>query len=181
MQVEESRRQAVQGRVILITGHGKGKTTAALGTAFRALGHNHRVCVIQFLKGQGDYGERLLANTFDNLDWFICGRGFVFNKEKIDEDKRAAEEGFALAKEKIESDLYDLVILDEITYLPLFGFLDVARIVELITHRPPRLSVIMTGRDAHERLVDIADTVSVIDPLKHAFNNGIKAQKGIEF
>lgn len=181
MQVEESRRQAVQGRVILITGHGKGKTTAALGTAFRALGHNHRVCVIQFLKGQGDYGERLLANTFDNLDWFICGRGFVFNKEKIDEDKRAAEEGFALAKEKIESDLYDLVILDEITYLPLFGFLDVARIVELISHRPPRLSVIMTGRDAHADLVEIADTVSVIDPLKHAFNNGIKAQKGIEF
>jgi len=171
----------VKGRVILNTGHGKGKTTAALGTAFRALGHQQRVCVIQFLKGQGDYGERLLVDQFPNLDWFVCGRGFVFNREKIEEDKRVAEEGFALAKEKVESDLYDLIILDEITYLPLFGFLDVEKIVELVKNKPERLSIIMTGRDAHEALVQVADTVSVIDPHKHAFDNGIKAQKGIEF
>lgn len=171
----------VKGRIILNTGHGKGKTTAALGTAFRALGHNQKVCVIQFLKGQGDYGERLLVEKFENLDWFICGKGFVFNKENIAEDKRVAEEGFALAKEKIESDIYDLVILDEITYLPIFGFLDVEKIVQLITNKPERLSVIMTGRDAHEALVEIADTVSVIEPMKHAFHHGIKAQKGIEF
>jgi len=171
----------IRGRIILNTGHGKGKTTAALGTAFRALGHQQRVCVIQFLKGQGDYGERLLVDKFKNLDWFICGRGFVFNKEKIDEDKRVAEEGFALAKEKIESDQYDLIILDEITYLPLFGFLDVQKIVEVIKNKPERLSIIMTGRDADPALVDIADTVSVIEPRKHAFENGVKAQKGIEF
>lgn len=169
------------GRIILNTGDGKGKTTAALGTAFRALGHGQKVCVIQFLKGQGDYGERLLAGKCQNLDWFICGKGFVFNKEKIDEDKRVAEEGFILAEEKIKSDKYDLVVLDEITYLPLFGFLDVSRIVELISHKPERLSVIMTGRNAHDDLIAIADTVSVIDPLKHAFQEGIKAQKGIEF
>jgi len=169
------------GRVILNTGHGKGKTTAALGTAFRALGHNQKVCVIQFLKGQGDYGERLLAEQFANLDWYICGRGFVFNKEKIEEDKRVAEEGFVLAREKIESDLYDLVILDEITYLPLFGFLAVEKIVDLISSKPSRLSIIMTGRDAPGALVEIADTVSSIDPIKHAFDRGIKAQKGIEF
>ena len=173
--------QTIQGRVILNTGHGKGKTTAALGTAFRALGHNHRVCVIQFLKGQGDYGERLLAEKFAGLDWFICGRGFVFNRKKLDEDKRVAEEGFALATEKINSDIYDLVILDEITYLPLFGFLDVQKIVDLITNKPPRLSVILTGRDAPPELVAIADTVSVVEPLKHAYKEGIKAQKGIEF
>lgn len=171
----------MKGRIILNTGHGKGKTTAALGTALRALGHKQRVCVIQFLKGQGDYGERLLVDQFPNLDWFICGRGFVFNRENIEEDKKVAEEGFALAKEKIESDLYDLVILDEITYLPLFGFLDVEKIVEMVTHKPERLSIIMTGRDAHAALMEIADTVSVIEPQKHAFENGIKAQKGIEF
>ena len=173
--------QTVRGRVILNTGHGKGKTTAALGTAFRALGHNHKVCVIQFLKGQGDYGERLLAEKFADLDWFICGRGFVFNRKKLDEDKRVAEEGFALATEKINSDMYDLVILDEITYLPLYGFLEVQKIVDLIINRPPRLSVILTGRDAPPELVDIADTVSVVEPLKHAYKEGIKAQKGIEF
>lgn len=178
---DEKKNKNRRGRVILNTGDGKGKTTAALGTAFRALGHGHKVCVIQFLKGQGAYGERLMADKFDNLDWFICGKGFVFNKENIEEDKRVAEEGFALATEKIMSDVYDLVVLDEITYLPLFGFLDVARIVELIAHKPERLSVIMTGRSAHDDLIAIADTVSVIEPFKHAFEEGITAQKGIEF
>lgn len=171
----------IKGRVIVNTGNGKGKTTAALGVAFRALGHGQRVCVIQFLKGQGDYGERLLGKQFDNLDWFICGKGFVFNKENLEKDKRVAQEGFSLAKEKIESDMYDLVILDEITYLPLFGFLEVEKIVQLIRSKPERLSVILTGRDAHDELVELADTVSVIDPLKHAFDEGVKAQKGIEF
>ncbi len=181
MSSDTENKKTAKGRVILNTGHGKGKTTAALGTAFRALGHEHKVCVIQFLKGQGDYGERLMAAQFSNLDWFVCGKGFVFNKENIEADKLVAEKGFALAKEKIESDEYDLVILDEITYLPLFGFLDVAEIVEVINSKPERLSIIMTGRDAHDALVGIADTVSVIDPLKHAYDQGIKAQRGVEF
>ncbi len=181
MTVERGSEKRQTGRVILNTGNGKGKTTAALGTAFRALGHGYRVCVLQFLKGQGDYGERLLVERFDNLDWFICGRGFVFNKEKIEEDKRAAEEGFVLAREKIVSDAYELVILDEITYLPLYDFLPVEKIVDLIVNRPPRLNVIMTGRNAHDDLVAIADTVSVMEPLKHAFTAGIKACKGIEY
>ena len=171
----------VNGRVIVNTGNGKGKTTAALGTAFRALGHGKKVCVIQFLKGQGEYGERVMAKTLDNLDWHICGKGFVFKKENIEDDRRVAQEGFQLAKEKIESDLYDLIILDEITYLPLYNFLDVERIVDVIKNKPQRLSVIMTGRDADMKLIDIADTVSRIDPVKHAYESGIKAQKGIEF
>lgn len=171
----------VNGRVIVNTGNGKGKTTAALGTAFRALGHGKKVCVIQFLKGQGEYGERVMAKTLDNLDWYICGKGFVFKKENIEDDRRVAQEGFQLAKEKIESDLYDLIILDEITYLPLYGFLEVERIVDVINNKPQRLSVIMTGRDADMKLIDIADTVSRIDPVKHAYESGIKAQKGIEF
>lgn len=174
-------KKAVKGRVIVITGDGKGKTTSALGTAFRALGHGHRVCVIQFLKGKGSYGERIMAQKLDNLDWFICGKGFVFNKENLDEDKKVAEEGFEIAREKVASDDYDLVILDEVTYLPTYNFLDVDKIVELIKSKPERLSVIMTGRGAHDKLIDVADTVSVIEPLKHAFENGVKAQKGVEF
>lgn len=169
------------GRVIVNTGNGKGKTTAALGTAFRALGHGRKVCVIQFLKGQGEYGERVMARKLENLDWHICGKGFVFKKENIEDDRRVALEGFQLAQEKIESDLYDLIILDEITYLPLYDFLDVEKIVEVIMNKPERLSVIMTGRDADKRLVEVADTVSRIEPVKHAYENGIKAQKGIEF
>ena len=169
------------GRVVLHTGNGKGKTTAALGTAFRALGHGHKVCVIQFLKGKGKYGERVMAGEIANLDWFICGRGFVFNKENIEEDRLVAREGFALAREKVESDYYDLIILDEITYLPHYDFLEVDKIVELIRYKPKRLSIIMTGRSAHPKLIEIADTVSVIDSLKHGYEQGIKAQKGIEF
>ena len=177
----KSYRKDAEGRVVINTGNGKGKTTAALGTAFRALGHGQRVCVIQFLKGEGKYGERLMVERTENLDWFICGKGFVFNKENIEEDRLAAEEGFQLAREKIESDLYDLVILDEITYLPHYNFLDVQKIVELVLNKPKRLSIIMTGRDAPRELIDIADPVSVIEPLKHGFENGIKAQRGIEF
>lgn len=169
------------GRVVIHTGNGKGKTTAALGTAFRALGHGQRVCVIQFLKGQGKYGERIMAGKTANLDWFVCGKGFVFSKENIEEDRLAAREGFALAKERVESDLYDLVILDEITYLPHYDFLEVEKIVELIRNKPQRLSIIMTGRNADPKLIEIADTVSVIESVKHGYEQGIKAQKGIEF
>lgn len=169
------------GRIIVITGNGKGKTTAALGAAFRALGHGQKVCVIQFLKGQGKYGERLMAGKTDNLDWFICGKGFVFNKENIEEDRDVARDGFALAEEKILSDLYDLVILDEITYLPHYDFLAVEHIVGLLRQKPKRLSVILTGRNADPQLVEVADTVSNIQCIKHAYEKGIKAQKGIEF
>ncbi len=170
-----------QGRIIVNTGDGKGKTTAALGTAFRALGYGMKVCVIQFLKGQGEYGERLMAKNIDALDWFICGNGFVFNRKKIAEDRRVAREGFALAKEKVLSDRYDLVILDELTYLPLYDFLDVAEIVTLLQQKPMRLSVIITGRSADPALVEIADTVSEINVIKHAYNSGVRAQRGIEF
>ncbi|SDO97834.1 cob(I)yrinic acid a,c-diamide adenosyltransferase [Desulforhopalus singaporensis] len=170
-----------EGRIIINTGDGKGKTTAALGTAFRALGHDKKVCVIQFLKGKGRYGERIMAERLPNLDWHICGKGFVFMKENLEEDRRVAREGFETAKRCILSDQYDLVILDEITYLPLYDFLDVEEIVELIRNKPRRLSLILTGRDADPKLVELADTVSVMEPLKHAYKQGIKAQKGIEF
>lgn len=170
-----------EGRVIINTGDGKGKTTAALGTAFRALGHGQKVCVVQFIKGQGKYGERLLAEKLDNLDWHICGKGFVLKKENVEEDKRTAEEGFALAKELIDSDCYDLIILDELTYLPSLGFLPVEKIVDAVRNKPPGLTVIITGRDAAPELVEIADTVSEITVVKHAYQSGIKAQKGVEF
>ncbi|MCK9175188.1 MAG: cob(I)yrinic acid a,c-diamide adenosyltransferase [Desulforhopalus sp.] len=172
---------AIKGRIIVNTGDGKGKTTAALGTAFRALGYGMKVCVIQFLKGQGNFGERLMASKIDNLEWHICGKGFVFNKENIEEDREVAKTGFALAEEKVSSDKYDLIILDELTYLPHYNFLNVEKIVSLLQHKPERLSIIITGRNAAPEITEIADTVSVIKAEKHAFKSGIKAQKGIEF
>lgn len=170
-----------KGRIIIHTGDGKGKTTAALGTVFRALGHGQKVCVIQFIKGQGKYGERILAEKLDNLDWHICGKGFVFKKENIEEDRKVAEKGFALASEIIGSDRYDLVVLDELTYLPALSFLPVEKIVEMLVTKPERLSIIVTGRNAPPELVELADTVSDIKVVKHAYQQGIKAQKGVEF
>lgn len=172
---------AVKGRIIINTGDGKGKTTAALGTAFRALGHGQKVCVIQFIKGQGKYGERLLAEQLENLDWHICGKGFVFKKEQLEEDRKVAEQGFALAEKVIAEDAYDLLILDELTYLPQLDFLPVARIVAALKSKPRRLSIIITGRNADPELIEIADTVSDMQVIKHAFSSGIKAQKGVEF
>lgn len=171
----------MRGRVIINTGDGKGKTTAALGTAFRALGHGHKVCVIQFVKGQGRYGERQMAEKMMNLEWHICGKGFVFNKENLDKDREVAREGVQLAKQKIDSDEFDLIILDEITYLPMYEFADVADLVKMIVEKPERLSVILTGRGAGPELIGIADTVTSMEIVKHGFTEGIKAQKGIEF
>lgn len=170
-----------QGRIIIHTGDGKGKTTAALGTVFRALGHGQKVCVIQFIKGQGKYGERILAEKLENLDWHICGKGFVFKKENVEEDRKIAEEGFRLAAEIIASDRYDLVVLDELTYLPALDFLAAEKIVETLRSKPERLNIIITGRKAPPELVEIADTVSEVGAVKHAYQHGIKAQKGIEF
>ena len=170
-----------QGRIIIHTGDGKGKTTAALGTVFRALGHGQKVCVIQFIKGQGKYGERILAEKLENLDWHICGKGFVFKKENVEEDRKIAEEGFRLTAEIIASDRYDLVVLDELTYLPALDFLAAEKIVETLRSKPERLNIIITGRKAPPELVEIADTVSEVGVVKHAYQQGIKAQKGIEF
>lgn len=167
--------------MIINTGDGKGKTTAALGTAFRALGHGKKVCVIQFLKGQGKYGEREMAAHTDNLDWYICGKGFVFKKEDIEADREVAQKGFQLAVDKVKSNKYDLIILDEITYLPMYDFLEVEKIVDLIMTKPERLSIIITGRSADESLVAVADTVTEMVPVKHAYQQGVVAQKGIEF
>lgn len=171
----------VLGRIIINTGEGKGKTTAALGMAFRALGHGHRVCVVQFIKGKGSYGERLFAEKIERLDWHVCGKGFVFNRDHFSEDQLVAQAGFELAKEKISSDRYDLLILDELTYLPQFGFIPVDEIVAALRNKPPRLTIVITGRKAQQDLIEIADTVTDMQSLKHAYQDGIKAQKGVEY
>ncbi len=172
------------GIIILNTGNGKGKTTAALGTAFRALGHGFKVCIIQFIKGQGNYGERITAKeNFDNekLEWHIQGEGFTWNSKDLEKDKATARRGFQLAKEKIESNNYDLIILDELTYLPNYKFLDVEEIITVLKNKPNKLNVILTGRDAKQELIDISDTITEMKAVKHAFDSGVKAIKGIEF
>jgi len=173
---------ATQGLVIINTGHGKGKTTAALGQALRAAGQGLKVCIIQFIKGQGKTGEALaLASAFPGqVELHRVGTGFTWQQDK-DTVKEAALAGWNLAREKISSDAYDLIVLDELTYLIGFGILAEAEALALFSARPKRLHLVITGRDASQGLIEYADLVTEMRAIKHPFQKGVKAQKGIEF
>lgn len=171
-----------KGLVIVNTGNGKGKTTAAMGQAFRAMGYQHHVCVIQFIKGSWKYGELFSKERFnDLLDFHVMGRGFTFKSDNLEEDKKIAREGWEIAKAAMASDKYFMVILDELTYLLNFGFVDTDEVMTCVQNRRNGLHVIITGRDAPETVIDSADLVTVMEDLKHPLKKGVKAQKGIEF
>ncbi|NLD92505.1 MAG: cob(I)yrinic acid a,c-diamide adenosyltransferase [Fibrobacter sp.] len=171
-----------KGLLIVNTGNGKGKTTAALGMAFRALGHGMRVCVIQFIKGSWKYGELESAKRFsDLLEFHVMGKGFTWKSENIDEDKAAARDAWDFAKVKISSNEFGLVILDELTYLVKFGMVSEEEIMDILCKRPQNLHVVVTGRYAGEQLIANADLVTQMVAEKHPLKNGIKAQKGVEF
>lgn len=173
---------AAQGLVIINTGHGKGKTTAALGQAVRAAGQGLKVCIVQFIKGQGKTGEALaFAAAFPGqIELHLTGTGFTWQQDK-ETVKAAALAGWNLAREKIASDAYDLIVLDELTYLIGLGILDEDEVIALFRARPQRLHLVITGRDASPGLIEYADLVTEMRAIKHPFQKGIKAQKGIEF
>ncbi|HQO08501.1 MAG TPA: cob(I)yrinic acid a,c-diamide adenosyltransferase [Clostridiales bacterium] len=170
-----------KGLIIINTGDGKGKSTAAFGTAFRALGHGWKVCVIQFIKSPSEYGEVISAEKFPNLEWYTEGRGFTWNSDDLEKDKAVSQKGFELAKQKIGSDKYDLIILDEITYLTNYKFIDIEDLLKVLKNKPCRLNIILTGRNADPKLIEIADTVTEMKKIRHCFDKEIKAKKGIEF
>jgi cob(I)alamin adenosyltransferase len=172
----------VNGLVIVNTGPGKGKTTAALGTVFRASGHGLRVCVIQFIKNnQGQWGEVKMARQLD-IEWHTLGDGFTWSSKDTAETITRAREGWALAQEKISSGGYDLILLDEFTYPLAYHWLDTASVVAwLREHKPAALHLIITGRDAPSELIAYADLVTEMVNVKHPYEKGIKGQKGIEF
>lgn len=178
-----------KGLVIVYTGDGKGKTSAALGNAFRALGHGLRVLVIQFFKGDWPivFGELESAKLHKNLEILQLGKGFVKimgDKKPFSEHKLAAAEALNLAKEKIYSGKYDLVVLDEVNYA--VDYLDVRLIelkdlVEIIQKKPEHTHLIFTGRDAKPEIIELADLVTEMKEVKHPFHRGIQAQKGIDY
>lgn len=173
-----------QGLILITTGPGKGKTTAAMGTALRAVGNGLRVLMLQFLKGSWHYGELDAAEAFGgNFVMRQLGRGFVKigGAETDPEDLRMVEEAWEEAREAILSGEWDMVILDEINYAIGYKMLDPAKVVETLKVRPPMLHVILTGRNAHPSLVEIADTVTEMREVKHAYQKGILAQRGIEY
>ena len=167
--------------VLVNTGHGKGKSTAALGTAMRAAGRGWRVCVIQFLKSdRWKTGEERAARTL-GIDWWTLGDGFTWDSEDMERSEAVARAAWDAAVSKISGGDYQLVVLDEVTYPVTWGWIDEADLVEAIRARPPHVSVIVTGRDATPAIVELADTVTEMVKRKHAFDSGITALAGIEF
>lgn len=169
-----------RGLILLNTGNGKGKTTAALGQVLRAVGHGLTVCVIQFIKGRWPTGEAKACAALPQVEFHVMGSGFTW-KEKPEETKRAAEAGWSLAAEKILGGAYDLVVLDELTYLLTYRLVDEARILAVIRQRPARVHLVITGREASPALVAAADLVTEMREIKHPYAAGVKAQAGIEF
>lgn len=173
-----------KGLIIVNTGPGKGKTTAAMGTALRAVGNGMKVLMLQFLKGSWHYGELDAVKAFG--DQFVMkqmGRGFVKvgGAETDPEDVRLVEEAWSEAEKAILSGQWDLVILDEINYAISYGMLNPAKVVEALKHRPEMVHVILTGRNAHPTITEIADTVTEMRQVKHAYEKGVMAQRGIEY
>jgi cob(I)alamin adenosyltransferase len=171
-----------KGLLIVNTGDGKGKTTASLGVIFRAWGRGMKLCMIQFLKHEGGgWGEVRAAEKL-GIEWIKTGDGFTWTSRDMDETVAKALHGWEIAKEKISSGAYDLIVLDEFTYLLSLNWLNTEETLDwLRAHKPPTLHLIITGRDAPPALIAMADLVTEMHNVKHPYDSGIMAQPGIEF
>ncbi|WP_136514056.1 cob(I)yrinic acid a,c-diamide adenosyltransferase [Geomonas edaphica] len=174
-----------KGLTVVITGHGKGKTTAALGMALRALGHGMRVCIIQFMKGDlyaGEWdGVKLLG---DRVELHATGKGFCGiqgNPYPKSEHRANAQDAIQLTREKMASGLFDMVILDEINNALQLKLIDLEQVLEILEAKPPLMHLVLTGRDAHPLLIELADTVSEVVEVKHAYRKEIEPQPGVDY
>lgn len=185
MNVETLVPKEPRGLTVVITGHGKGKTTTALGIAVRACGHDMRICIIQFMKGD------LYSGEWDGVRKMQCaielhatGKGFCGiqgNPYPHREHRQNAQDAVALAREKMASGNYDLIILDEINNALHLQLVDLEQVLALIREKPPLTHLVLTGRDAHAEIVELADTVSEVVEVKHAYRKGIEPQPGIDY
>lgn len=179
-----TRKRGGRGLVIVYTGDGKGKTTAALGTALRAVGRGFRVLIIQFIKGSWEYGElESLKRLAPEVELVRVGKGFVGIVDDTlprEEHEDAAREGFELARERVTAGGYDLVILDELNYAVQGGLIPIEDVLELVESKPEELHLLITGRDAHPDLIAAADLVTEMREVKHPYQKGIPAMRGID-
>ena len=169
-----------RGILMVFTGNGKGKTTAAFGTALRACGHGKKVAAVQFIKGEWPNGERNLLEQH-GVEFQVMSTGFTWDTQNRETDTAACQLVWQQARRMIADDSVDLVILDEITYMVSMDYLDLNELVEVLQQRPAQQSVIITGRGCHRTLLNLADTVTEMRPVKHAFDAGIQAQQGIDW
>lgn len=173
------------GLVIVYTGKGKGKTTAALGMALRAVGYDYKVCMIQFIKGSWHYGEMTSSKRLEpEFELTAVGKGFVGimdDKSPIEDHKKIADEALAIAQEKISSEKYNIVILDEINYAVNLGLVKIDDVIKLIQTKPANVNLVLTGNHVKDEIIELADLVTEMREIKHPFKSGIRAKKGIDF
>ncbi|MCP1314917.1 MULTISPECIES: cob(I)yrinic acid a,c-diamide adenosyltransferase [unclassified Halomonas] len=181
--VDEKIARAEQERGLLLvnTGNGKGKTTAAWGTVTRSLGYGYKVGVVQFIKGLWECGERNRLEDDPNLEVVVMATGFTWETQDREADTRACLAVWQDAERMLADPETYLVVLDEITYMLKFGYLDIERVKHALENRPPEQTVIITGRSAHRELIDMADTVTEMQEVRHAFNAGVKTRRGIDY
>lgn len=170
-----------RGLLVVVTGNGKGKSTSAFGMVARALGHGMKVGVVQFIKSRTDTGEEAFLGRQPGVEWHVTGDGFTWDTQDREQDIATAQRGWAIAARMLADPSYQLVVLDELTYLLSYGYLDADSVLDALAHRPPMQHVVVTGRAAPHALTELADTVSIIADEKHAFHAGVKAQPGIDF
>ena len=170
-----------RGVVIVHTGDGKGKSTAGFGIALRAAGHGQRVAVVQFIKGTWKTGEQAAMKRFPEITHVVSGEGFTWETQDLEKDIASAEHGWGIAQGLIEAGEHDVVILDELNIALRYGYLDPDRVAAVLRDKPAEVSVVVTGRNAPQAVIDVADTVTDHRLVKHAYDAGIRARKGIEF
>lgn len=177
-----------RGVLLVLTGNGKGKSSSGFGMVLRALGYDHKVGVVQFIKGVQLSGEEIflkekasLLPNFDEEDFYQMGTGFTWNTQDRTADIEAAEKTWAVAEKMLQDDRYNLVLLDELTYMIAYKYLDEERVLKALRDRPREMSVVVTGRGGGSALQELADTVSEIKDVKHAYKAGVKARKGVDF
>lgn len=179
-------RKEEKGLILVNTGDGKGKSTAGFGLAIRAAGQGMKVAVVQFTKGSWKTGEAEAFKRFPEIDHFVVGDGFTWDTQNRKEDTASARRGWELVLDLVErcrgeSPAYRLIVLDELNIVVRYDYLPASEVVEALRNKPEQLHVCVTGRDAHPDLIAIADTVTEMKMVKHAYDAGIKAQRGIEF
>ena len=167
--------------LLVLTGNGKGKSSSAFGMLARSVGHGMKCAVVQFIKGQWDCGEHANFAEHPLVDFHVMNTGFTWETQDRSKDITAAEQTWVKAEEFLIDSSYELVILDELTYMLTYGYLEKSRILKAIKNRPKNQHAVVTGRNASKELISLADTVSEINNTKHAFDSGIKVQKGIDY
>ncbi|EGQ9273164.1 TPA: cob(I)yrinic acid a,c-diamide adenosyltransferase [Vibrio parahaemolyticus] len=172
--------QEEKGLLLIITGNGKGKSTSGFGTIARAVGHGLTCSVAQFIKGTWDNGERNLLEKL-GVEFQVMATGFTWETQNKTADTEAAQLVWKECKRMLKDDSIDVILFDELTYMVSYGYIDLDEVVEALNNRPKMQSVVITGRGAHRTLIEMADTVSEVKNVKHAFESGVKALKGVDW